>query len=56
MPFSLLIMAGPSTIRTSASIERGICMGFVPAAAIVSPPALTSRFFTCSSSSRQARA
>ena len=25
MPFSLLIMAGPSTIRTSATMESGIC-------------------------------
>ena len=34
MPFSLLIMAGPSTIRTSATMESGICRA-APAAGLL---------------------
>ena len=33
MPFSLLIIAGPSTILTSATIESGTCIGPDPAPA-----------------------
>ena len=69
MPFSLLIMAGPSTILTSATIASGICTAwpggrrraagrlpsFMPAARLrhAGAAALTSRFFTSSSSSRE---
>ena len=71
MPFSLFNIAGPSTMRTSATIASGTWTGraalgglgggVMPADAAASPPippppALTSRFFTASSSSRHRRA